>query len=265
MNNKRHIICNNCNKFNHESRDCKDPITSWGIILINLEKVYENSDKHINLIHSHTNIKNKLFNITPQNHRDLENLSKYMNDIKFLLVQRKHSIGFMDFIRGKYKIDNIDQINSLFQYMNQKEIDLIAVSDFDFLWKYMWNNDVNRINMLKKEYSLAKQKFEDLKSATNSDVTLDFFIKNVTPLYGFNEWGFPKGRKDKNETTLECAIREFSEETNINPKSIKIIESIDPIEENLIGTNGIPYRHIYYIAETTISDMPDNSNNNEIG
>jgi ADP-ribose pyrophosphatase YjhB (NUDIX family) len=263
MNNKKHIICNNCNKYNHESRDCKEPITSWGIILVNLENIYENNN--IKLNHVHTNIKNKIFNITPQNHRDLENLSKYMNDIKFLLVQRKHSIGFMDFLRGKYKIDNIDQINSLFQYMNKKEIDLISTSDFDFLWKYMWNNDPTKINTQKKDYIIAKQKFDDLKNGVNCDVTLDFFIKNITPLYTFNEWGFPKGRKDKNETTLECAIREFSEETQIDPKSIKIIQTIDPIEENLIGTNGIPYRHIYYIAETTVSNIPDISNNNEIG
>jgi ADP-ribose pyrophosphatase YjhB (NUDIX family) len=263
--NRKHIICNNCNKPNHESKECKEPITSWGIIVVNLEKIYENMGENYTLKHSHTNIKNKIFNITPQNHRDLENLSKFMNDIKFLLVQRKHSIGFMDFLRGKYKLDNIDQINSLFQHMNQNEIDKIAELDFDSLWKYMWNNDPNKTNTQKKEYIIAKQKFLDIKNGINSDVTLDFFIKNVTPLYSFNEWGFPKGRKDKNETTLECALREFSEETKIDLKTIKIIENINPIEENLIGTNGIPYRHIYYLAETVTSKLPDNSNNNEIG
>jgi 8-oxo-dGTP pyrophosphatase MutT (NUDIX family) len=188
-----------------------------------------------------------------------------MNDIKFLLIQRKHSIGFMDFIRGKYKIDNIDQINSLFQYMNPKEIKLISELDFDSLWKYMWNNDPVKTNTQKRDYIIAKQKFKDLKAGNNTDVKMDFFIKNVIPLYSTNEWGFPKGRKDKNENTLECAIREFSEETNIDPKTIKIIENIDPIEENLIGTNGIPYRHIYYIAETITSNIPSNENNNEIG
>lgn len=263
MSNKRYIICNNCNKSNHESKDCKEPITSWGIIIVNLEKIFENNKYILN--HNHINLKNKLFNIAPQNHRDLENLSKYMNDIKFLLIQRKHSIGFMDFIRGKYKIDNIDQINSLFQYMNPTEIKLISELDFDSLWKYMWNNDPVKTNTQKKDYIIAKQKFEDLKIGNNVDVKMDFFIKNVIPLYSTNEWGFPKGRKDKNENTLECAIREFSEETNIDPKTIKIIENIDPIEENLIGTNGIPYRHIYYIAETVTSNIPSNDNNNEIG
>jgi len=185
MSNKRYIICNNCNKSNHESKDCKEPITSWGIIVVNLEKIFENNNYTLN--HNHINIKNKLFNITPQNHRDLENLSKYMNDIKFLLIQRKHSIGFMDFIRGKYKIDNIDQINSLFQYMNPKEIKLISELDFDSLWKYMWNNDPVKTNTQKREYIIAKQKFEDLKAGNNIDVKMDFFIKNVIPLYSTNE------------------------------------------------------------------------------
>jgi len=84
-------------------------------------------------------------------------------------------------------------------------------------------------------------------------------------LYSFLEWGYPKGRKDKNESTLECAMREFYEETNIDITKIIIINEINPIEENLIGTNGIQYRHIYYIAETKENINLENKNNNEIG
>ena len=97
------------------------------------------------------------------------------------------------------------------------------------------------------------------------ELNLDFYVNNIEPLYKSNEWGFPKGRRNRNESVKECAIREFHEETSIPQESIKVIDSIVPIEENLIGTNGIKYRHIYYLAETTLDELPENINNNEIG
>lgn len=258
MNNKK--FCTNCNKNNHEYKECKEPITSWGIILINI------SDLNINnLNHNEINLKKHIYNINLQNKNDIENISKYMNNIKFLLIQRRHSIGFMDFIRGKYKIDNIEQINNLFQYMHQNEINLIKTLSFEELWNEIWNNDEHRINSIKKDFITAKEKFIELKTSTKLDLNLDFYLNNIEPLYSFLEWGYPKGRKDKNETTLDCAVREFYEETNIDITKIKIINEIEPIEENLIGTNGIPYRHIYYIAETKENINLINNNNNEIG
>jgi ADP-ribose pyrophosphatase YjhB (NUDIX family) len=264
---KKNTTCTNCNRQNHEYKDCKEPITSWGIIVVNLSQININlSQININnLKHEKINLKSKLFNIYPQNYKQIEDLSNFLNNLRFLLIQRKHSIGFMDFIRGKYKLDNIDQINSLFQYMNKNEIEMINTKTFDELWYEIWNNDENRINNIKREYNYAKIQFEKLKNCEDTELDLNFFINNVTPLYKFNEWGFPKGRRDRNESSLECALREFSEETGIDKTKIKIINEIEPIEENLIGTNGIPYRHIYYIAEIYEDIIPNISNNNEIG
>jgi ADP-ribose pyrophosphatase YjhB (NUDIX family) len=200
-----------------------------------------------------------------QDINDLTKLGNYMNNIKFLLIQRKHSICFRDFIRGKYKIDNIEQINSMFQYMHQNEIDLIKTKSFEELWNEIWNNDINKINSLKKDFGYAKDKFNELKSNNNLDLNLNFYVENINPLYSFLEWGYPKGRKDRNENELECALREFKEETNIDITKIKIINEIQPIEENLIGTNGVPYKHIYYIAETNENIELTITNNNEIG
>jgi ADP-ribose pyrophosphatase YjhB (NUDIX family) len=256
MNNKKY---NYSNKNNYE----KDPITSWGIILLDVSSFTDKIIKHKKI-----NLKHKIPNICLQNKNDLEKISTYMQNIKFLLIQRRHSIGFMDFIRGKYKIDNVDQINSLFQYMHETEIELLKIKTFEELWKEIWNNDKIRIENIKKEYIIAQEKFNKLKnsiSGVDVELNLDFYIKNIKPLYSFLEWGFPKGRKDKNETTLDCALREFSEETNIKLENINIINELEPIEENLIGTNGIKYRHIYYIAEIKKNTNLEIQNNNEIG
>ncbi len=262
---KKNIYCTNCNKQNHEYKDCKDPITSWGVILINLSHVNLMYNKSI-IDHTETvNLKNKVFNIFPQNYKDLENLGMYMNNIRFLMVQRRHSIAFMDFLRGRYKLDNVDQINSLFQYMNKSEIQLIKTMNFQDLWEEMWNHDTHKINSLKKEFVIAKAQFEKIKNGVDVDLDLNFFTDNINPIYKFNEWGFPKGRKDRNESILDCSLREFSEETGIDISKIRVIKNISPIEENLIGTNGIPYRHIYYVAEIYDSEIPNIDNNNEIG
>jgi len=68
------------------------------------------------------------------------------------------------------------------------------------------------------------------------------------------EWGFPKGRRNINETDLECSCREFEEETGLTSSQYTILK-IKPLYENFIGCNGRPYRHIYYLAQSNITDL----------
>jgi 8-oxo-dGTP pyrophosphatase MutT (NUDIX family) len=70
------------------------------------------------------------------------------------------------------------------------------------------------------------------------------------------EWGIPKGRRDNKETDLQCAIREFQEETQLADNSITIYKNIMPLEEVYVGNNGIKYRHIYFIGELTQEIRP---------
>ena len=258
-NNFSYSGCTNCGNKNHDFKECNQPITSWGVILINLSEINEK------IYHNNVNIKSHIYNIAPTTFNDLNIIGNVMNSIKFLLVQRKHSIGFVDFIRGKYKVDNIDNINFLFQHMIPDEINNIAIKSFDELWCELWNEDITQLNPNKKDYAQAKEKFTQLKENKELDVNLDFYVNNVKPLYQTNEWGFPKGRKSKNETNRECAIREFLEETNISADKIKIIDNIEPIEELMTGTNGIKYKHIYYIAETYENIEISVEGNDEIG
>ena len=257
---KKNYKCTNCDSYAHSYKDCPEPITSWGIILVNLSELKEFTIKHQKI-----NIRSHIYNIAPESSEDLKLLGMVTSKIKFLLIQRKHSLGYVDFIRGKYKLDNIDGINFLFQHMIRSEIEKIKTMEFDDLWTNLWNNDEQKMSYLKKEFLIAKEKFNKLKTSLDLELNLDFYVNNIEPLYKSNEWGFPKGRRSRNESAKECAIREFSEETSIPQESIKVIDSIVPIEENLIGTNGIKYRHIYYLAETTLDELPENINNNEIG
>ena len=63
------------------------------------------------------------------------------------------------------------------------------------------------------------------------------------------EWGFPKGRRIPRETDIQCSVREFCEETDIDKNDIHLLTNIEPIEEIFTGSDNILYKHIYYIAE----------------
>ena len=62
------------------------------------------------------------------------------------------------------------------------------------------------------------------------------------------EWGFPKGKRSKQETNLQTAIREFCEETDLSKNDITIIDKLNPFSEVFIGSNNIKYKHIYYFG-----------------
>ena len=59
-----------------------------------------------------------------------------------------------------------------------------------------------------------------------------------------------KGRKNKKitETDLQCAMREFKEETGISSDKYTIINNIEPLTEIFTGTDGALYKYVYFIA-----------------
>jgi 8-oxo-dGTP pyrophosphatase MutT (NUDIX family) len=147
-------------------------------------------------------------------------------------------------MRGRY--DDDKKLAYLLEQMTQIEIDDIINRDFDELWNELW--DVNNIRNKNhyKEYTISKQKFYELRldSITNN------IIKDTKPLYNFNEWGFPKGRRELYESDLICAMRELEEETFLKENDYIVLENCKKIKEYLTGTNGINYLHNYFIALT---------------
>ena len=69
------------------------------------------------------------------------------------------------------------------------------------------------------------------------------------------------------KSDFNCAIREFCEETGYKKEDIKIISDVKPIIENMIGTNGVSYKHIYYLAEDISNNVVSKNTitSNEIG
>jgi 8-oxo-dGTP pyrophosphatase MutT (NUDIX family) len=266
MDDKKNIYdkCDNCGTIGHDYKQCNVPITSWGIILL---KIIKNSNIDFKNNEINVNIFDNKDGIYINNTACLKNICNKMDRINFLLIRRKYSLGYTEFIRGNYKKDNIDGIIFLFQQMTPHEIKQISKSTFDELWDEFWTIENKRKSHIKKKYIESKENFDCLKNKKDVELSLDFYTTNVKPFYDLPEWGFPKGRKLKGETDLDCAIREFSEETNFKSEDIRIMSNVKPIIENIIGTNGISYRHIYFLAENMTNIKPEIGKNssNEIG
>ena len=266
--------CGNCGKYGHVYKHCKEPLISTGIILIDIKQPNDESKIMDNITKRFNNNKSK--NIFDGSNGIMYNNSKkilslfceYKNNIKFLMIRRKHSLGYIEFVRGRYDIQDFDGIIYLFAQMMKEEIKRVETWKFDNLWKDLWSNDNPPYH---NEYIKSKNKFEKLKEGIDTDIELEFYVRNVTPEHTHTEWGFPKGRRNYRENDLECAIREFTEETGYKKGEYTICMDIVPIVENLIGTNGRNYKHIYYVAinkkqQKDISLDPNNKHQvHEIG
>jgi 8-oxo-dGTP pyrophosphatase MutT (NUDIX family) len=233
------MFCINCSKITHTSKDCIAPINSYGIICIKLDDLLGITPYMIEKY-----LINKVIDFDEYNFSNLKNLSiidLYKNKIKFLLVQRKHSFSYVDFIRGKYNDDDIEEIKSLLNLTTKKEIDDILNNNFDYLWNNLWDK-TSKNKCYQKEFEESKIKFNKIKKYNLNDI-IDF--KN---LYETPEWGFPKGRKDKNEKNIDCAIREFEEETGISPDKYIIFNRLSTVEEIVICNQNKTYKLVYYLA-----------------
>jgi len=196
----KNIICKNCNRPFHTLKQCKYPITSYGIILF------------------------RIFN----------------GEIQYLMIRRKNSFGYIDFIKGQYLENNFEYLQKLFDEMSIEEKKIISENDdFDILWKKMWED-----NFKPNIFNSSKQKFINLKTSGVLQQIIDNSITN----WHETEWEFPKGRRNYMEKDLECALREFQEETGINCNNITLIENLLSFEELFTGTNYKCYKNKYFLA-----------------
>lgn len=210
------VFCNNCGKNGHLFHQCKNPITSIGIIAFNNDNV---------------------------------------NNIKYLMIQRKDSLAFVDFMRGKYNLQNISYLKNLIDLMTIDEKQKILNYNFEQLWYNLWGEYVG--HQYKNEEKFSREKFEELKTGYKIDnifISLKSLINKSNTKWEYPEWGFAKGRRNYQENDLTCALREFQEETGYNFNNLTLIKNLLPIEEIYTGSNYKSYKHKYYIAYLEINN-----------
>jgi 8-oxo-dGTP pyrophosphatase MutT (NUDIX family) len=226
---QQNLFCNNCGKYSHMFHQCKQPITSIGIIAFRSN----------------------------------------MNNIEYLLIRRKNTLGFLDFMRGKYPLYNKNYLTNIINEMTNDEKNHLLTDTFEELWEYLWGKSIGI--QYRNEEKNSKEKFISLKlgiTVNNTEYTLESLINESETNWEEPEWGFPKGRRNYQEKDIQCAIREFEEETQYNKSQLKLIQNLSPYEEIFTGSNYKSYRHKYYVAYMdidTTSDAHHSHDNNEVG
>lgn len=219
---------------------------------------------------------------------------------KIVLIRRKYTFAYMDFIMGKYDINNIKYLVLLFSRMTKKEISNILTDlDFDKLRDSIGLNNYTRYH--KQEYESSKVKFAYIKNLhiiedivyiidqifatefinvlkSNKEYKLknaDFEIGkelvskirkliNTKEIYDEPEWEIPKGKRNDRESNISTGIREFVEESNLT--NIIVYKNIIPLEEEFIAINNNRYKHVYYLSRLKNISMDNviNDNNGNI-
>jgi 8-oxo-dGTP pyrophosphatase MutT (NUDIX family) len=211
--------CNNCGKLGHMYHHCKLPITSNGVITFR---------------------------------RNKEGI------IEYLLIRRKDTLGHIDFMRGKYSVTNPHYIINMLNQMTIDEKNRLRYDEFDTLWNALWGENTLS-SQYKNEECSSRDKFNLLRNgitAIDNTFTLNDLINtsNEHSNWDETEWGFPKGRRNHQESDYDCATREFHEETGYSPRLLHNMQNIIPYEEIFTGSNYKSYKHKYYIMFMNYGD-----------
>jgi 8-oxo-dGTP pyrophosphatase MutT (NUDIX family) len=266
-------ICNNCGKPGHTFKQCKNPITSFGVIV---------------------------FRRNPEGRRE------------YLMIRRKDTLGYIDFMRGKYSIPDsnggptpngrvptesaaIKYVLNMFKQMTREEKIRLLTLSFDELWGQLWGSASDdqtpaesyhetfrqeEIQSREKFMFLNMQRIQQQQDGLDQTATEDISrcllsLNDMTVLqylvveserdqesqWDEPEWGFPKGRRNYQERDYECALREMCEETGYSIESVVNIKNILPFEEYFIGSNYKSYKHKYYLMymdyEVSLGSRPN--------
>ena len=229
-------VCSNCGRHGHFFRECREPITSLGIIAFR-----------------------RLPQATPAPPR-----------IEWLLIRRRDSLGFIELMRGKYELRDEVSIQSLVDQTTLPERVRLLTQSFPELWRELWNGVASRRYLA--EYEQARAKFDVLRGTgalSSAEVsrlsygsagaggttrrTLASYCEASTTRWMEPEWGFPKGRRSSTETDIACALRETEEEAGVSGTMLRVLAGNPPLLEEFTGSNSVCYRHKYWLAEAPVT------------
>lgn len=216
VSNRSKQYCNNCGNAGHILYQCKMPILSIGVIAFRW--------------------------------------NAHQACFEYLMIRRKDTLGYIDFLRGKYALDNKEYLLRMFHQMTTTEKTRIQTEKFETLWKDLWGN--NKLsNQYRIEEAVSCQRFRQLfvDGGVDKNTGITFSIGDLIresdeyATWSEQEWGFPKGRRNTQESDYNCALREMSEETGYPTLALRNVHNIVPFEEAFIGSNNKHYKHRYYL------------------
>ncbi len=173
--------------------------------------------------------------------------------LKVLLGTKRFSYALNEIAQGKYTADRAE-LAKKFDNMYLEDKLVVASMTFDYIWYRVWLN-FNRTSA----YYTSKSKFESTFLVDNGNMLrrLIEHSKNKPRV-----WEVPKGRKkNRSEADINCAMREFQEETGMTSRMYKLYT--DMKRTYTFTDNGITYVNTYYLAFTRTPISPEISLKNK--
>lgn len=210
-------FCNNCGRSGHSFSQCKSPITSYGLIVCRRKTAGDEPE--------------------------------------LLMIRRKDSLGFVEFVRGKYPLTNREYILNIINEMTLTEREWLKTKTFDELWTELWGGAAGF--QYRGEEKTSRDKYDALKTGIvcgSESFSLDDLVSEATSEWVETEWGFPKGRRNYQEKDMACGLREFEEETGYPKTQVSVIQNVLPYDEIFTGSNYKCYKHRYYVGFMKYAD-----------
>jgi 8-oxo-dGTP pyrophosphatase MutT (NUDIX family) len=129
---------------------------------------------------------------------------------EYLLVQNRDTEAFIYFFFTNISKWSESYCQKVFHHFTHDEKYRLLYYPFEYIYYdlYVFHNP----SKYQKQYNIALKNYLFFKeNKWMYDLLYNTFIKQNNL-----RWIFPKGHIEKNETEIECALREFKEETNIS-------------------------------------------------
>ena len=169
--------------------------------------------------------------------------NKYTNNYEILLIKKRVTYAFLEFLRGRYDPTKPQDLKYKFNNMTICEKILIKSKDFNTLWMYSWGRAPSTTSE-RSMYQKSSTKYEMICKIDNGNLLID--LLNATNNSNLL-WECPKGRMNKREQPIETAIREFEEETGLSSNDYTLVLDEGTVEYEF-SDGGLRYRYVYYLA-----------------
>jgi 8-oxo-dGTP pyrophosphatase MutT (NUDIX family) len=157
--------------------------------------------------------------------------------LKFLLIKRRYTYEYVSFLYGNYNNEN--EVKKLLDLMTSTEKFLIYRMDFFVMWCHVWADTKNKKNELyKRSCETFKRKWNGKKKKLTEMIEQSYKVNDSI-------WEIPKGKRNKDESSLFCAVRELQEETGVGPDQYFISPFVRRIKYK---NDGVYYEHEFHLS-----------------
>lgn len=180
------------------------------------------------------------------------------NTHDLLLGKSAISYAFIEIVFGRYMLYATPEtmmhiIYSLINNITPEEKRIFCTFDFPYMYFYVSGKKYDNIFVERlaihqqqeyKSYMVAYKIF-DRNILNYKDKILEYANQSYNK--HVNLWQIPKGRMIQGETEIDCAVREFEEETGVSPSNYTLLVDVRPLVVETIIVN-TKYICKYFIA-----------------